>query len=252
MPFQLDGHVALVTGAGQGVGAEIAAMLAQAGASVGVNDFYPERAAETVARIQHDSGTAVSVVADVTERDQVATMVSDVSRQIGPIDILVNNAGVPVTGAFSVPFTEADRDTWDPLIDLNYFGVLECAKEALPGMVDHGWGRIVTIISDSARVGEKGFAVYAGAKAAAAGFSRSLAREVGAHGITCNCISIGAIDSPARDRENVALLGKRYYPTKRIGQPADIAAAVLYFASEEASWVTGQTLSVSGGFAMVP
>src|SRR5690606_38548467 len=170
--------------------------------------------------------------------------IARVEAELGRVDILVNNAGVPPEGAPSVRFRDMGRADWDRYLDLNLYAVLSCTKAALDGMCDREWGRVVTIISEAGRAGEPpGLSIYAAAKAGAAGFTRVLAREVGRHGVTANCVSLGTIDNvPVRDEV------LRATPMRRYGSPDDIGAAVAYLASDEAGWVTGQTLPVNGGY----
>jgi 3-oxoacyl-[acyl-carrier protein] reductase len=145
------------------------------------------------------------------------------------------------------PFRESEPDAWDPWIRLNLYGVLHCTHAVIGGMSDRGWGRVVTVISDAGRIGERNQAVYSAAKAAAAGFSRALALEVGPDGVTSNCVSLGTV-GPVTDPEIVAKMARRY-AMRRLGRPSDVAMMVLFLGSEEASWVTGQTIPVNGGYA---
>jgi 2-hydroxycyclohexanecarboxyl-CoA dehydrogenase len=206
---------------------------------VAVNDLLAERAAGVA-----DSLGGVAAPADVTDDAAVANMVEEVEARLGRIDILVNNAGVPSEGAPSVRFRDMPRADWHRYLDLNLYAVLSCTRAVLDGMCDRGWGRIVTVTSEAGRAGQPpGLSIYAAAKAGAAGFTRVLAREVGRHGVTANCVSLGTIDNnPVRDEV------LRATPMRRYGTPDDIGAAVAYLASEEAGWVTGQTLPVNGGY----
>jgi 3-oxoacyl-[acyl-carrier protein] reductase len=244
--FDLTGRVALITGGGQGVGAGIAAALAEQGAAVAINDLVAERA-ESVA-----SGLptrACAAVADVIDPAAVRAMVERVEADLGPVDILVNNAGIPSGGIRPARFTDTDPAEWDRLVQLNLFGVLHCTQAVLPGMVDRGWGRVVTITSESGRLGERNLAVYAASKAASAAFTRSVATEVGRDGVTCNCISLSTI-LPAGVEVDPERIAKqlRSYPVGRLGTPDDVAAAAVWLTSPEAAWVTGQTIPVNGGY----
>lgn len=256
MTFSIDlaGRRALVTGAGQGVGLAISRALAQAGAEVLVNDVRAEAAAETAALIGSDGGKAVALPFDVTDWDQVSAAVGE----CGGVDILVNNAGNAGAEGFAplTNFVDTDPADWKRFFAVNLFGVMHCTKAALPSMIGAGRGRIVTIISDAARNGEAKLAPYAAAKAGAAGFSRSIAREVGRYAITVNCISLGNIATPAtappppetpedQERERAFL---RPYVIRRRGQPDDVAGLVVYLASPLADWVTGQTYALNGGY----
>ena len=242
--IDLSGRTALVTGAGRNVGAGIASTLGRCGAAVAVNDLVAERADRVAAELRSAGVDALSLPADVTDHAAVEAMVAAAHEHFGSVDILVNNAGVPAEGAPAVRFRDLPVADWDRYLDLNLRAVLSCTRAALDGMFDRGWGRVITITSEAGRVGQPpGLAVYAAAKAGAAGFTRVLAREVGRHGVTANCISLGTIDNFAPREEIV-----RATPMRRYGTPDDVGAAVAYLASEGAGWVTGQTLPVNGGY----
>jgi NAD(P)-dependent dehydrogenase (short-subunit alcohol dehydrogenase family) len=248
--FDLRGRVALVTGAGQGVGSHLAQALARRGARVAVNDIDADRARATARWIEDAGGTAVAAVADVTDYRQVSTAVAAVERHLGPVAILVNNAGIPPSGLALRPFAETARADWEPCIEVSLYGVLHCTRAVIGSMTGRGWGRVVTIVSDAGRVGEANVAVYSAAKAAAAGFSRSLAKEVGRSGVTCNCVSLGWMPSPSADvAPEAAQRILRGYAIRRAGVPDDVTGAVIWLASDAAGWVTAQTVSVSGGYA---
>ena len=241
--FDLSGRVALVTGAGQGVGAGIAAALAGQGAAVAVNDLYAERAAAVVDAIHEAGGRAAAVAADVTDPDAVQALVAESEQALGPVDILVNNAGIPASGIDLRPFRDTPVETWDRLVRLNLYGVLHCTRAVLDGMCERGWGRIVIVSSEAARHGTHiGISLYGAAKAGAVGFARHLATEVGGDGVTVNCVSLGIMELPGMSERMI-----RRYPTGRVGRPSDVAGAVCYLASDEAAWVTGQNLPVNGG-----
>jgi NAD(P)-dependent dehydrogenase (short-subunit alcohol dehydrogenase family) len=250
--IDLSGHRALVTGAGQGVGREIATTLAEAGAEVLVNDLVLERAESVVGEIEGAGGTARPAAFDVTEYDAVQAALADG----GPVDILVNNAGNAgraATMGFEdmAPLVQTDPADWEPFLKVNLYGVMYAVRAALPAMIDGGWGRIVTVISDTARVGEVNMAAYSAAKAGAAGFCRSVAREVGRHGITVNCVALGTMNTqgiPPEEDEIAERLVKRYVIRRR-GLPRDIAAMVTFLASPTADWITGQTYPVNGGYS---
>jgi 2-hydroxycyclohexanecarboxyl-CoA dehydrogenase len=242
--IDLTGRVALVTGAGRNVGEGIARTLGACGAAVAVNDLVAERAQHVASSLAGDGVRAVAVPADVTDHAGVGDAVRRVEELLGCVDILVNNAGVPSDGAPAVRFRDMPVDDWDRYLKLNLYAVLSCTRAVVDGMCERGWGRIITIVSEAGRTGmPPGLSLYAAGKAGAAGFSRVLAREVGRFGVTVNCVSLGPIENAPR-RDEVL----RTIPIRRYGTPADVGAAVAYLSSEGASWVTGQTMPVNGGF----
>ena len=245
----LDGRVALITGAGRGVGLGIALELASRGAAIAINDINEERADEAVAAVIDAGGTAVAATGDIADEEAVRAIVAS-AAQLGPVDILVNNAGIPPQGMGLVSFLEETTASWKQFVDINLYGVAFLTRAALPAMIENGWGRVVTIVSDSGRVGDPHLAMYGASKAAAISLMRSIAAEVGPLGVTCNAISLSTIAMPGMSEEMQTKLGNRY-PLKRLGQPADVAGAVAYFASPAAEWVTGQTLSVNGGHVRI-
>ena len=256
MALELDlaGRRALVTGAGQGVGAAIARTLAAAGAEVAVNDLVADRAEAVVAAIAEDGGRARSAAFDVTDHDQV----HDAITGLGSVDVLVNNAGN--AGADQIRptrFVETTPEDWARFLGPNLHGVMSCVHAVLPSMIDGGWGRIVTIVSDAGRTGDSGLAAYGAAKAGAAGFCRGIAHEVARHGVTVNCLSLGTMRTPlsepfwaddAREADQRALLSS--YLVRRPGEPDDAAWMVAALVSPRASWVTGQTIPVNGGHSL--
>jgi 3-oxoacyl-[acyl-carrier protein] reductase len=176
---------------------------------------------------------------------------SAVAETVGPVDILVNNAGIPSSGIKLRRFADSDPADWDPLLRVNVHGVLNCTHVVIPGMLDKQWGRIVTISSDSGRTGEAMIAAYSMSKAAGAGLMRSLAKELGPYGITCNSLSLGTIGTDEVHRSTDERMEKHLlrYPVRRLGRPSDVAAAVAWLVSDEGGWTTGQTIPVNGGFA---
>jgi 2-hydroxycyclohexanecarboxyl-CoA dehydrogenase len=247
-------RVALVTGGGSGIGREICLGLAAAGASVGVADINADGVAETVEQIVRADGKATDAVMDVTSMDSIQDGRLKVTDELGPINILVNCAGWDQL----MPFLETDEAFWDKVIDINYKGILRTTHACLPDMVDAGWGRVVNIASDAARVGSSLEAVYAGAKGGVISFTKTIAREMARKGVTANVVCPGPTDTPliqsivadSDDGDKVIGAMTRAVPMKRMAEPSEIASAVVYFASEEAAFVTGQTLSVSGGLTM--
>lgn len=259
--FDFRGRIALVTGAGQGVGRQVALNLAGSKADgIVVNDYFTDRAEAVAAEVREAGARALPASCDVTDLDAVHGMVAKATAEFGRIDLLVNNAGNAGPSASILeerPFWETGPEDWQQWIGTNFFGVLNCARAVVGGMVERAFGRVVTVISDAARVGEPNLAVYSGAKAGAAGFTRALAKAVGRANVTANCVALGATITPTtemlRSAAEDSQMSKRLlrnYVVKRFGEPADGAAAVLFLCSEQASWITGQTLPVNGGYSM--
>ncbi len=256
--LNLHGKIALVTGAGQGVGRQIALHFASHGAGgVVVNDARAERAEAVAKELEAQGCRALAVRADVTERIAVSAMVARAARELGGIDVLVNNAGNLGADPSRVerrPFWEASTESWDAFLGVNLYGVLNCTSAVIPGMVERSAGRIITIISDAGRVGEPGLEIYSGAKAGAAGFMRAVAKTLGRHGVTANSIAIGATRTPTTAplmaSEEAAKRTLRHYTIRRFGEPDDVANMALFLASDAASWITGQTYPVNGGYSV--
>lgn len=260
-PLDLGGQVALVTGAGQSVGREIALTLARHNAGgVAVNDYVLERAAAVAAEIEAMGVPAVPVAFDVGDIAAVRAGFATAKETFGkPVSLLVNNAGNAGPNAqigLSPEFWQTDPAEWDRYFRTNTFGVMNCSHVAVPGMIEAGKGRIVTIVSDAGRVGEPRLAAYSAAKAGASGFVRALAKETGRYGITSNAIALSAIlpqMDPAKEAEfEQSEHGKRQvsrYVIRRFGRPADVAGMALYLCSDAAAFVTGQTIPVDGGYA---
>ena len=245
--------VALVTGGGRGIGRAIALRLARAGMAVGIADLDGGNARAVANEIVIAGGRALGAAADVSDLSALAGAVRAVGEALGPVDVLVNNAGWERLALF----VESDPALWDRLIAVNFKGALNATHAVLEGMIARGRGRIVSISSDAGRVGSTGEAVYSGCKAALIGFSKALAREVARHGITVNVVCPGPADTQllrdvmAGERGAKILAGmQRAIPLGRLAEPEDVAGAVAYLVSEEAAYVTGQVLSVSGGLTM--
>ena len=247
-------RVALVTGGGSGIGREICVGLAAAGRNVAVADLNLDGALETASLISATSGTAIAVHMDVADSDAVQAGILQVLDELGPPEILVNCAGWDEL----MPFLSTDEDFWDRVIEINYKGVLRTVHACLPSMTENGWGRIVNIASDAGRVGSSFEAVYSGAKSGVIGFTKTIAREAARSGVTANVVCPGPTDTPlldgivaaSDDGDKIIGAMARAVPMKRVGTPIEVASAVIYFCSEEAAFVTGQTLSVSGGLTM--
>lgn len=248
--FELDGRVALVTGAGRGAGAGIAAALAAQGASVVVNDLLPDRAESVVAELMAAGARAVAAPFDVTDSDAVHAGLAVATGHLGGhVDILVNNAGVP-DGMGITPFRQMDPDDWQQFVDLNLYGSLHCIRAVIDPMVEAGWGRIVQISSGAGRTGVAfGVSMYGASKSGIEGFIRHLSQEVARTGVTANSLALGLLSNALPDDAPDDALASmaRSVPVGRLGRPEDVAAAVVYLVSNEASWVTGQTLNLNGG-----
>jgi 2-hydroxycyclohexanecarboxyl-CoA dehydrogenase len=244
---RLEGRKALVTGGASGIGAAIARRLAAEGAQVTIGDLNLEGATEVAGEI---SGLAIEL--DVTDLGSAQAAVGAAQP---PIDILVNNAGTDEFGFFA----QTTPEQWQKVVDVNLYGVLNCTFAALPGMQEAGYGRMVNIASEAGRVGSKGSAVYSAAKAGVIGFTKVMAREGARFGITANAIAPGPIETPLlMQARELGEIGDKVIETmkagtqlRRLGQPEEVAAAVAFLASDDASYVTGETIGVSGGLGMV-
>ena len=262
MDLNLLGKVAVVTGAASNIGRAIALEFAKEGAKVAVVDL-DEEGGQKVVELAKELGAedATCVLTDITEADQCDRMAKSVIDKLGGIDILINNAGWGKDELFMVK----PREDWEKEIDINLWGVINCIRSVADHLIEKKSGSIVTISSDAGRMGEFKEAVYAAAKAGVIGLTKSLARELGPKGIRLNVVCPGATlplepealgnksmwgdTMPSITPEFVQKIGQRY-PLRRIAQPAEVARAVVFMASEGASFVTGQTLSVSGGYTM--
>lgn len=249
--FELTGRIALVTGAGQGMGAGIARTLASQGATVAVNDLDEERTRESVEQILAAGGKALAAPFDVTLFEDVESGIGQISESAGPVDILVNNAGNAGAGPVMElkQFRDMATEEWHRFVDINLYGPANCCKAVLDGMCEREYGRIITISSGAGQTGIPiGVSLYGAGKAGAIGFQRHLAMEVARSGVTVNTVALGLM-SNVGDLDMLTGLAATQ-PTGRVGTPEDVGAAVAYLASDEASWVTGQVLGVNGGTFM--
>lgn len=248
-PMLLNGKIAIVTGGGQGIGRALSLALAQAGAAVAVADILDEPAQETAAEIERAGGRAAALHVDVTDPDSVRAMAAACVDQLGGVDILVNNAGIfPIH-----PIPAITAEVWDRVMAVNLKGVFLCSQAVLNPMRQRGGGRIINISSVSGLVGAVGFAHYAASKAGVIGFTKALAREAAAMGITANAIAPGIIDTgtalhtfPAQALE----MYKLQVPLRSLGHPEDLTGMVVFLASPGAAYITGQTYAVDGGYTM--
>lgn len=242
--FELDGKVALVSGAGRGMGFGVAQTLARQGASVIINDFFAERAEAAAKSLRSQGLQAHAATADMTDRSAIFAMTAQLLQAHGAIDIFVHNAGIPAQGWGYSKFLESPPAEWDAWLALNLHGLMHACQAILPGMLERRWGRIVAINSDAARTATgMGLCAYGAAKAAAIGFVRNLSGEVGRHGVTVNALSLGTMNN----WEGSEQIASKSASVGRAGSPQDVGAAVAYLASPEAEWVNGQVLPVNGG-----
>jgi NAD(P)-dependent dehydrogenase (short-subunit alcohol dehydrogenase family) len=259
MELQLQGKVALVTGAARGIGFATAKRLAGEGAMLAIVDVNGS-AAEQAATSLRGTTQAIGVPADISREDEVQRMTDAVVRAFGRVDIVVNSAAV----LDDKLFLDSTPQDWSRVMGVCLHGAMLTLRAVLPGMVERGYGRVVCLASDSARVGQARLSYYAAAKAAVIALVKSVAQEVGDRGVTLNVVSPGATNTPLRMEREESLkqqMGEekyarrvksvlRMYPTGRLGEPDDIASAITFLVSDRASWITGQVVSVNGGFVM--
>jgi 2-hydroxycyclohexanecarboxyl-CoA dehydrogenase len=256
----MSGRVALITGGAGGIGRAVALALARGGCAVAVGDLREVDAGEVVREIESGGGRglalalALALALDVTDPEAVTAAVARTVEVLGPIGVLVNCAGWDEL----LPFLETDEAFWRRVIAINYEGCLRTTHAVLGSMMEQGWGRIVNISSDAARVGSAQESVYAGAKAAVIAFTKTIARESARSGVTANVVCPGPTDTAllkgmaesAPDSERLIAALTRAVPMRRLGRPEDVASAVAFLACEDAGYITGQTISVSGGLTM--
>jgi|TARA_B100001123_G_C15178699_1_gene974445 2-hydroxycyclohexanecarboxyl-CoA dehydrogenase len=249
---RLKGKVAVVTGGGGGIGSATCRRFAEEGAKVAVLDIDLESAQAVAASIPDSDTLALRV--DITNLENVEQSIEQTEQQLGSVDILINNAGWDVFR----PFLKTNPTFWRKVIDINLVGVLNMHHVVLPGMVKRGYGRVVSVSSDAGRVGSSGESVYAACKAGMIGFARTLAREHARQGITFNVVCPGPTDTAlfssysegAGDPEKLRNAMQRAVPMGRIGTPDDLPGAIAFLASDDAAYITGQVISVSGGLTM--
>lgn len=260
MDLGVRGKVAFITGGGKGIGEVVATMLAKEGADIAVVDYDPSGVEDTSKKVKAIGAKSLWFKVDVTKQEQVNKAVQKTLDEFNKIDILIN---IPGRGERK-QFITSNRDDWNFSINLNLYGVLNSAKAVVDQMVKQGNGNMVFVVSDAGRVGENNNSVYSAAKAGVIAFSKALARELGRYRIRVNCVSLSVMNTPGgiQLRETLAnRLGKgkteiekrimSNYVIRRFGEPEDAANAICFLASNRADWVTGQTLSVNGGYCMI-
>jgi NAD(P)-dependent dehydrogenase (short-subunit alcohol dehydrogenase family) len=255
------GRVALITGGARGIGLAAARKLAREGAVLVLVDIDGERVNVAARKLAEEDGcAAVGIAADISSETDVQGMVREATERFGRIDLFLNSAAILADNLF----LESTPDQWDRMLKVCLYGPMLCLRNILPGMVERKYGRVVCMASDAARYGQSRLSYYAAAKAGVIGLVKSVAQEVGGSGITMNVIAPGATNTELRQEREDAMrksMGEekyqrrvqtvlRMYPTRRLGEPDDIAAMITFLLSDQASWVTGQTISVNGGFAM--
>jgi 3-oxoacyl-[acyl-carrier protein] reductase len=246
--LELLGKVALVTGGAQGIGKAIALLLAKNGADVAISDINLEKAQETANEIQGMGKRSLALKANVADFKEVEQMVEAIVGQLGRIDILVNNAGI-TRDRLILRMTEED---WDAVLDVNLKGTFNCTKAAIRYMSKQKSGKVVSIASVTGEMGNPGQANYGASKAGVIGFTKTIAREFATRGINVNAVAPGYIQTPMTDAvpEKAKDMLKQMIPMERLGQPEDVAQAVLFLVSERSSYITGQVLNVNGGIYM--
>jgi NAD(P)-dependent dehydrogenase (short-subunit alcohol dehydrogenase family) len=254
MDLHLKDKVAVVTGGGRGIGLAIALALAEEGAKVAIADIEEQSAQEAATQIGATGVDSVAVTTDVTDPSSVEAMVKQVESQLGPVQILINNAAkLPVFLTFVEEKNSGQCDEfWTKVVDVCYHGVINCTAAVIEGMIERKYGKIVNLASDAGKVGEPRQAVYAGAKGAIIAFTKSIAKETGRSGINVNAVC----PSMTKTEGVSAMLSEEFekrvvkaYPMRRLGEPSDIADLAIFLASDRASWITGQAVSVNGGYS---
>ncbi len=249
---RFKGKAAIVTGGAQGIGEAIGGRLAEEGGMVAILDIQYEKAKAVADGVVAKGGKAIAVKMDITDSREVKLAVREVENKFGKVDILVNNAGWDKMAIF----TDLPEELWDRIIAINLRGPITVTRAVLDGMISRNYGKIVNIASDAGRVGSSGESVYSACKGGTVAFTKTLARELIRYNILVNCICPGPTDTAfingvARDNPKIVEALQRAIPMRRLGKPEDLAPAVAFLASDEAGYITGQTLSVSGGLTMM-
>ena len=247
--MKFTGKTALITGGASGIGLATCRRFVEAGARVLLTDVSEEAGAKAAAELKAEGGTVHFLQLDITDRAAAEAVAQQVKDQFGRLDVLVNAAGWDIIQ----PFMENTPEYWAKIVALNFMGPVQVTRAMLPLLIESGAGRIVNVSSDAGRVGSYGETVYAGAKGGVIAFTKSLAREVARKQVLVNCVCPGPTDTPlfASHSEKMRDALTNAIPMKRVAKPSEIADAILFFASDHASFITGQVLSVSGGLTMV-
>jgi 3-oxoacyl-[acyl-carrier protein] reductase len=246
--FDLTGRVALVTGAGRGMGVGMVMGLLRQGAAVVINDVNADLARERAEELAGYGPPVFAVPFDITDLAAVTSSLQRAAELVGaPVDILVNNAGIPASAVSVTQFLDIAPEDWPPYLNLNLYGSMNCIKAAAPGMVERGWGRIIQISSGAGRVGlNHGQALYGAGKSGIEGFIRHIAQEFATQGVTANSVALGLMENVKRNVEIIRPTIERI-PMKRLGGMTDVGGMIAFLASEEAGYVTGQTINLNGG-----
>jgi NAD(P)-dependent dehydrogenase (short-subunit alcohol dehydrogenase family) len=249
MDLHLKGKIAVVTGAGSGIGRTTAMFLAEEGARICCADLFEEKAAETAAILQKRGAEVVFRACDVRKYDEVERIVKEVVTHYGEVDILVNSAGVVAGGLF----VDTEPAEWANEIEINLIGTMNCCRAVIERMIPRDYGKIINIASDAGRVGEKRMSVYGAAKGGVIGFTKCLAVEMGRFKINVNAVAPGVVRSPMTSylTDEMAKDWARFYPLRRLGETEDIANMIVFLCSDRTNWMTGQIISVDGGFSRV-
>lgn len=251
MNLNFENKVALVTGGGRDIGKEISNTFAAEGASIAINyNNSPKDAEETAQEITSKGGKAKIFKADITEYNEVLKMVKNIKQELGSIDFLINNAGYTKIQRF----LDSNTDDWDRQIDTSLKGAINCCHAVAPDMITKKFGKIVSLVGDSSRIGEANLSATAAARGGTIALGKSLAKEFGRYNITVNTVSLGLVKTTHTDKEFLEKNKEKIiksYPLRRLGIPSDVAPMVAFLCSNNADWITGQVISVNGGFCMV-
>ena len=249
MDLQLKNRVALVTGGASGIGEKTAEFFAQEAVRVVVADVNRDRIDKVVSSLKAAGGEAIGVPCDVTREEEVAALVREATRHFGTLDILVNCAGI---GGSMSPLETAERQQWQKILEINLIGTIHCCKAVMPILRAKNGGRIINIASEAGVSGEKGLEIYAASKGGVIALTKSLARDLGRHNVTVNTVAPAFVHSPMTSflTPDIEKKWLKMYVIKRLGETADVAAMIVFLCSDRCSWVTGQTVSVNGGFSM--